>query len=100
MHLDLSKGGTLLKQRRVIHEFGHVLGLLHEHQRPDFWECISDYIDKDKMKRDKRADVKNWPESKFETFWATNYVSVSKGQMTPTTHVYTEYDPESIMHYP
>lgn len=61
----------------IIHEIGHVLGLLHEHSRPD---------------RNKYIDINH------------KYVDpVFKNQILSTfediTFTYTDYDYESIMHY-
>ncbi len=42
MMLDLDRS---FKRYLVIHQFGHALGLEHEHQRTDFWDGIKKHID-------------------------------------------------------
>ena len=39
----------------VIHEFGHALGLSHEHQRVDFWETVKPFMDLRRMMDDERV---------------------------------------------
>ncbi len=64
----------------VIHEFGHALGLFHEHQRSDFWEVADNLLDMRKMRRGLDRDIlEKQPQDAMV--------------MTP------EYDPDSIMHY-
>ena len=83
MWLDLNVSGDNYKKHVVIHEFGHALGLGHEHQRSDFWKLIKPYVDITEMKKDLNVRFKvNWDsDSQFET-----------GKCTA-------YDPSSIMHY-
>ena len=81
MWLGLSKGSPEYNEHLVVHEFGHALGLEHEHQRSDFWKKIGPYIDTDTMK----ADL---PEGRYEDY---------KPGFDPSTS--TDYDPESVMHY-
>jgi len=74
--------------RTVIHEFGHALGLKHEHQHPDGdicwnWEAVIDFY---------TGDPNNW--SKEET--RSNLESLSYYSIGNST----AYDPQSIMHYP
>ena len=88
MWLDLHTGGVGddYKKHIVIHEFGHALGLGHEHQRSDFWKLIRPYVDITKMK--KYLNVSN---KGFEINWD------SDSQFK--TGKCTVYDPSSIMHY-
>ena len=88
MWLDLHTGGVGdgYKKHIVIHEFGHALGLGHEHQQSDFWKLIRPYIDITKMK--KYLNVSN---KDFEINWD------SDSQFK--TGKCTAYDPSSIMHY-
>ena len=51
MYLDLSGKNDNYNQFVVVHEFGHVLGLGHEHQRSDFRPCLIPYLDKTKMEQ-------------------------------------------------
>ena len=82
--LNLSTGGDDVKIYLVRHEFGHALGLLHEHQRPDLWQNIREFMDLEKMDRELGSDAeRNFGEEKFWSFDNS-----------------TKYDPESIMHYP
>ncbi len=74
-------------QRVVLHEFGHALGLLHEHQHPEAdipWNRPAVY---EYYKR-----TQGWDEAKV------NQSVFEKYSETETNH--TEYDPQSIMEYP
>ena len=71
----------------VMHEFGHALGLEHEHQRSDFWEVAENLLDVRKMRRD--PQMKN---VKFDR-------DMLEKQSQDTTVMTREYDPDSIMHY-
>ena len=105
MHLDLYQGGAIhdkQKERHVIHEFGHALGLRHEHQRSDFWACIRPYIDVNKMKRDVQAHLglssgSQEDQEQFVKFWDANFEVDGKVNVGDPD---SEYDAKSIMHYP
>ncbi len=66
-----------MQESLVIHEFGHALGLEHEHQRSTFWNVFDTVVeDKDKMPG------------------ALAYHK--RGNFSDSDRV---YDPKSIMHY-
>ena len=93
MTLNLSGGypESYLKHL-VIHEFGHALGLEHEHQRSDFWDVVKEFIDMKKMKDDHRFKHMKGEKAGF----GTNYLE----KKTPTGEcIESEYDPHSVMHY-
>ena len=69
----------------VIHEFGHVLGLEHEHQRSDFWKVASKFIKASAMKADPRMKNVNF--------------SVDILRLNKPESETSEYDPDSVMHY-
>ena len=84
MWLDLRGGDSPHTQHIVVHEFGHALGLGHEHQRSDFWRHISPFIDKDMMKKDTAGRICDWEEDQF--------LKVEEGTATC-------YDSHSVMLY-
>lgn len=74
-------------RRTILHEFGHALGLIHEHQSPGA-----------AIKWNKKAVYKYYSEN-FE--WNENVVNDSIFRKYAATRTqYTTYDPDSIMHYP
>ena len=82
MWLDLSRGDHRYKEHLVVHEFGHALGLGHEHQWSDFWECVKPYIDEKKLKKAVGNRLDDWMED-FDL----------------DTEAATDYDSKSVMHY-
>ena len=85
MVLGLRKGYSNYNQHIVIHEFGHALGLEHEHQRSIFWSVAKKFIDVGEMRRDER--LKN-------TDINGDYLeSLQYGDGSD------KYDPDSVMHY-
>ena len=64
----------------VIHEFGHALGLDHEHQRSDFWDSMKMHINLTKVPEGQR-------------------IRLEKRDDTMEREEACRYDPESIMHY-
>lgn len=71
----------------MIHEFGHALGLGHEHQRSDFWRVASKFIDVSVMTAD--LQTRN-----VDVFGEVLVCSADENQLQ-----ISDYDPESVMHY-
>ena len=94
MVLSLRGYSPSLQRSLVIHQFGHALGLEHEHQRSDFWDVVGDCFDKDKMMKDPRVSMgqsMGEHRASFGRDWFKKFESDSSFT--------TEYDPDSIMHY-
>ena len=87
MHLNLQGHTPELQQSLVVHEFGHALGLEHEHQSSDFWDTVGKHLDVNEMKKDPKV------QTAFEQQWARMDTG---GQ---SVNELSEYDPDSIMHY-
>jgi len=74
-------------RRTILHEFGHALGLLHEHQNPSGgipWDLEAVY--------EHYRRTQGWNER-------TTYHNVIQKVNRNYTQ-YSQYDPQSIMHYP
>ena len=69
-----------LQRSLVIHEFGHALGLDHEHQRSDFWNVMSGFFERGNIPPTQASRV------------LKKMDSIDFDQVV-------EYDPDSIMHY-
>ena len=81
MMLNLNGLSPQFQRSLVIHEFGHALGLDHEHQRSDFWEVVGKYFDSTKIPQSQRIRVKKTDD------------------MMDREEASSRYDPQSIMHY-
>ena len=81
MVLRLYKGKTDYNRHVVMHEFGHILGLEHEHQRSEFWKIAKTFLDVGKMKKELGNRAVDYFELK----------QIGEGSV--------KYDPDSIMHY-
>ena len=99
MQLNLSCCDPDLQRSLVIHEFGHALGLKHEHQRSDFWNVIRKHLDLPKMKSciSVRYSMTSEQE-RAASGWNSQWDAESASSSTSPREGY-EYDPLSIMHY-
>ncbi|MDV3908069.1 peptidase M12 [Elizabethkingia anophelis] len=75
-------------RRTTIHEFGHALGLIHEHQNP----LANIPWDKQKVYDYYKGAPNNWDSTKVNINLFTKY--------STTQTQYSAYDTQSIMHYP
>ena len=88
MYLNLFGKSEADQRSLVLHEFGHALGLDHEHQRSDFWIILEKFtIGKKEMEDGDDGCAK----AVAEHFKKDYQGRVGSQQ--------TEYDPQSIMHY-
>ncbi len=76
--------------RVVLHEFGHALGMIHEHQNPDAVNHIKWNIDA--LKDYYSGPPNNWSEAQIRTNLVKTYDDAQ------TNH--TDFDVDSIMRYP
>ena len=91
------KGYNIYQRHLVIHEFGHALGLEHEHQRSDFWDTIQDFIDTDTMESDHRFEYLETEKAK-KAYFGRDWLK-EKPKRKDASEYKSEYDPQSIMHY-
>ena len=95
MVLSLNGHPPSVQRSLVIHEFGHALGLEHEHQRSDFWDVLEKHFDKDKMMKDPRLQGFKSEDTRKAAFGRDWF----KRSDDSDWRVKSEYDPHSIMHY-
>ena len=81
MMLNLKDLTQEFQKSLVIHEFGHALGLDHEHQRSDFWDVLEKFFDKSRIPNSQTIRVKKTDD------------------MMDREEASCRYDSESIMHY-
>lgn len=89
MNLEINSRTSATELSRVIlHEFGHALGMIHEHQHP----LVSIPWDKEKV----YADLGGYP-----NYWSRETVDFNLfATYTTAETTYGAYDKASIMHYP
>ena len=98
MVLSLRGYNPDLQRSLVIHEFGHALGLEHEHQRSDFWEVLEKHLDTEKMMADPFVNPSDSVPEEGKAAFGRDWGQKAKEQ-TSGKQASSEYDPESIMHY-
>lgn len=79
-------------QYTLLHEFGHILGLYHEHQHPEYLEVMKEFLDEGKCYNLWKASLPVTADKSLGTF-RRNCSSVRTVEGFP-------YDKKSIMHYP
>ena len=84
MTLDLRELNNYHIQATILHEFGHALGLAHEHQQPEFWTHMEKFLDVPKMQE--HSQFESEPKFREQCMKLRN----GKGW---------KYDPKSVMHY-
>ena len=94
MVLNLCDLGYIARKRIVIHEFGHALGLEHEHLRSDFWDTVGECFDIGKIIKDPRMVL--YSESSEDTK-ARIERDLKKPAVDAADPLLSEYDPDSIM---
>lgn len=93
MILDLEgKSSSADIQFNIVHEFGHALGLYHEHQHPKYLKVMKSFQDELKMYSLFRQPGKE----EFGAFQLQYLDLKDSGGF----QFKSEYDPRSIMHYP
>ncbi len=91
-------GMTKSNQRSmVLHEFGHALGMYHEHQRSDFWDVLESK-DKDNQYRF-IIGIEEMKNGDGGCQRAVNAVFRDDKLNAPPGNQKSDYDPNSIMHY-
>ncbi len=97
MVLNLHSMTKAEQRSMVIHEFGHALGLDHEHQRSDFWDVLEQKDTKGQYRfiigeqRMRSGDGGNCKHACDEVF--------RDNRTAPKGTEKTDYDSDSIMHY-
>jgi hypothetical protein len=78
-------------RRHILHEFGHALGLIHEHMRPDIKNVLPFKSDQEII--DWYLKNSNWTKKEIEDNVTTLYTRAQLGEMSP------DPDLKSIMLY-
>ena len=107
MMLNLSSMEETVQRSQVIHEFGHALGLAHEHQRVDFWDKVEPHINMERMMDDSRVKdpISDFGKQTIGADWRATKHGVTLtlrkifGKLPNLKTEEFEYDPDSIMHY-
>ncbi len=86
IHLGNLSDDVIFRKTTILHEFGHMLGLAHEHQRVDRPISLNN---KDLI----NACIENQKQSR--EWCKENLNSVSRAEV----FINSDYDPNSIMHY-
>ena len=86
MVLSLKGLDPKMQEFLVIHQFGHALGLCHEHQSPNFWKVAKSLLDVRKMRGDPQMKNVNFDKDMLE-------------KQSQDATFKPEYDPDSVMHY-
>ena len=87
MTLDLRNMTYHSMKATILHEFGHALGLGHEHQHPEFWKVMKKFFNISALQV--CSQIESIPE------FRQKYKGIDEGSFFKGT-----YDKMSVMHYP
>ena len=92
MVLSLQDFPPNIQRNLVIHEFGHALGLEHEHHRSDFWDTVGECFDTEKI-------IKDFGLLKHSKSGKDARACFEREFKKSSKHMQSAYDADSIMHY-
>ena len=82
----------------ILHEFGHMLGLKHEHQSPAATGVLKDRAQE--LKAEKEKEFEDGKITKDEYDAEIKSIDTNIAFLSADEYNYTEFDPDSIMLYP
>ena len=86
IHFGSLSGDIIFRKTTILHEFGHMLGLGHEHQRTDRPRSLND---------NSLLDLCVINQNQSKSWCKENLFN----QYTSEVFIKSDYDPQSIMHY-
>lgn len=87
MVLNLKQDNHVKIKSDILHEFGHVYGLSHEHQHHNYWNVMKDFLDQDAMKKcygsSDDADFQNQCAERMNAWLSTSGIDFSSIMFYP-----------------
>lgn len=101
--------GECMRPAAMIHEFGHLIGFNHEHQRPDRSDYITVHYNNihpcklimiDVIRRDVAMNFEKISKLKFRLFYTAFHYAFDQFDRRTVDGLQTPYDVYSVMQYP